>query len=174
MTDEGAAGTAEQGPDGDGDGDATGPGPGTGTGTGTENADRDDGDDVAYRTAVQVRFRDIDAFGHVNNAVFATYCEVARTRFLRDRMGVDLSSAGVVVAHLEVDFRAPVTDAETVTVALNVSDVGRSSFTLSYDLRAEGDRVATAETVQVAVDPETGGTRPIPDAWRRVLATVDD
>lgn len=173
MTDERASGPADHGTDeGKGEGED---GDGDGNGNGTRTRTRpEDGADVDFRTAVQVRFRDLDAFGHVNNAVFATYCEVARTRFLRDRMGVDLSSAGVVVAHLEVDFQAPVTDAETVTVDLTVAGVSRSSFTLEYDLRVGGDRVATAETVQVAVDPETGGTRPIPDAWRRALPTVED
>jgi acyl-CoA thioester hydrolase len=148
-------------------------------GDGDDGSDGSDGeaavgDDYAFETTVQVRFRDLDAFGHVNNAVYATYCETARTTYLQRAVGVDLSTVGLVVAHLSVDFRAPIDDTEAVTVGLDVTSLGRTSFTIGYDLRVGDDLVATAETVQVAVDPETRSSRPVPDEWRRTLAAHAD
>jgi len=61
-----------------------------------------------YTTDIDVRFRDIDAMGHVNNAVYATYIEQARTEYFRDVLDADLSALATVLASLSIDFRRPV------------------------------------------------------------------
>ncbi|TKX52504.1 acyl-CoA thioesterase, partial [Halorubrum sp. SS7] len=61
-----------------------------------------------YTADIDVRFRDIDAMGHVNNAVYATYIEQARTRYFRDVLDVDISRASTVLASISIDFRSPV------------------------------------------------------------------
>jgi acyl-CoA thioester hydrolase len=123
-----------------------------------------------FETALDVRFRDLDAFGHVNNAVYATYCETARARFLREAVGETFSEPNQVVARLELDFEAPLAGADRVRVGVCVREVGESSVRLGYELRDDGRTVATGETVQVLVDPETGEPRPVPEAWRDALA----
>lgn len=123
----------------------------------------------SYETDLDIRFNDIDALGHVNNAVYASYCEHARLRFLEDELDLSLSELHFVVANLEIDFHRPIEDAGVVTVGIGVTDVGTSSFTMGYAIRFEGEVAATAETVQVAIDPETKQPTDVPDAWRAVF-----
>ena len=123
-----------------------------------------------YETTVDVRYSDLDAFGHLNNAVYVTLCEEARVDFVRDVLGVDAGAVGFVVAHQEIDYARPVTDVGPLTVVVEVADVGDTSWTVTYDVRDESETVATAETVLVFVD-EAGRPREIPDAWR---AAIDD
>jgi acyl-CoA thioester hydrolase len=122
--------------------------------------------DFEYETELQVRFRDLDAMGHVNNAVYATYLEQARVDYYDEILGVGLDDIDTVLVNLEIDYRHEVKlDDETVTIAMGVRSIGESSVTVTYEVRA-GDRVAaTAETTQVYVDPEEGGSRPLPEAW---------
>ncbi|WP_435186409.1 acyl-CoA thioesterase [Halobellus sp. EA9] len=122
-----------------------------------------------YETEHEVRFRDLDAVGHVNNVVYATYCEQCRVRFLEAVLGERAADLGVVVAHLELDYRTPIEGTGTVAVAMEPGDVGDSSFELTYELTYEGEVVATGSSVQVVVDPETGASAPLPDRWRAVL-----
>jgi acyl-CoA thioester hydrolase len=131
-----------------------------------------------FEIDVAVRYRDLDTYGHVNNAVYLTYCETARVEFLRelfDRSFDDLD-VGFVVAHAEIDYRQSIGDVERVPVRIGVEHVGTTSFTLSYDLRVDGETAATAESVQVVVDQETRAAEPVPDRWREAFAayTVDD
>lgn len=122
--------------------------------------------DFEYETELQVRFRDLDAMGHVNNAVYATYLEQARVDYYDEVLGVGLDDIDTVLVNLEIDYRHEVRlEDETVTIAMGVRSIGESSVVVGYEVRA-GDRVAaTAETTQVYVDPEAGTSRPLPEAW---------
>jgi acyl-CoA thioester hydrolase len=115
-----------------------------------------------------VRFRDLDALGHVNNAVYLTYLEQARIAFLGPQ-GAEISS--MILARCEIDFRSQVELGETVEIELSPNRIGTKSFELSYRMRV-GDRlVAEAKSVLVAYDYERGQSRPIPEAWRKLLAS---
>ena len=124
-----------------------------------------------YTTEIPVRFRDIDAMGHVNNAVYATYLEQARTDYFGDVLEADLSAVATVLASVSIQFRRPVELAdEAVTVEIDVPELGRSSVPMTYELRTEEGVVAEADSVQVAVDDE-GSSRPIPDEYREAIET---
>ena len=128
-----------------------------------------------YTVDIDVRFRDIDALGHVNNAVYATYIEQARTRYFRDVLDVDISQSSNVLALLSIDFRRPIelTD-DDVTVTVELADLGRSSATMTHEIRV-GDAVAAeAEATIVALDPETGEPAPIPEAHRTAMESYHD
>ena len=128
-----------------------------------------------YTVDIDVRFRDIDALGHVNNAVYATYIEQARTRYFRDVLDVDISQSSNVLASLSIDFRRPIelTD-DDVTVTVELADLGRSSATMTHEIRV-GDAVAAeAEATIVALDPETGEPAPIPEANRTAMESYHD
>jgi acyl-CoA thioester hydrolase len=114
-----------------------------------------------------VRFRDCDSLGHVNNAVYLTYLEQARVAFLSPH-GADYT--GMILARCEIDFRDQVGVGEVVDVSLWPTRVGNKSFELAYEMRV-GDRVvAEAKTVLVAYDYENSRSRPVPDAWRKLLS----
>jgi acyl-CoA thioester hydrolase len=119
----------------------------------------------------RVRFRDLDPMGHVNNAVFLTYVESARVEFLK-QLGVapTLEELGIIVARVEIDFRAPVRFGDEVEVTAWVSRFGGKSFDLVHELRVDGSIVAEAKTVLVTYDYSKREPVPIPDAWREKLA----
>ncbi|SDF41697.1 acyl-CoA thioester hydrolase [Halorubrum xinjiangense] len=128
-----------------------------------------------YTVDIDVRFRDIDALGHVNNAVYATYVEQARTRYFRDLLEIDISQSSNVLASLSIDFRRPIElPDEDVTVTVELADLGRSSATMTHEIRV-GDAVAAeAEATIVALDPETGKPAPIPEEHRAKMESYHD
>ena len=128
-----------------------------------------------YTVDIDVRFRDIDALGHVNNAVYATYVEQARTRYFRDVLDIDISQSANVLASLSIDFRRPIElPDDDVTVTVELADLGRSSATMTHEIRV-GDAVAAeAEATIVALDPETGKPAPIPEAHRDAMESYHD
>ncbi|WP_224268918.1 acyl-CoA thioesterase [Haloprofundus salinisoli] len=128
--------------------------------------------DFAYELDIEVRFRDLDPLGHVNNAVYASYCEQARIRYLREVLDLTSDDVTMVVANLELNYRKPVTFDDDLTVAVSVTALGESSFTMTYELRAE-DVVATAETTQVVIDRETKRPTAVPTEWRERLYEYD-
>jgi acyl-CoA thioester hydrolase len=128
-------------------------------------------DEFGYTTYIEPRYRDLDTMGHVNNAVYATYLEQARVDYSRDVIGISLAEVSAVIAHLEIDYRRSITVEDEVTVAMRVPELGESSVPMEHEIRAGDDVAATAEVVQVSVDPETGEPCPIPPAWRDRIAT---
>lgn len=110
-----------------------------------------------------VRWDDLDAFGHVNNATYLTY--IQESRFLW------LSDVAMVVARAEVDFLEPIYEGgRFVDVTLWVESVGNSSFTMGYEVIGENGVVhAKVKTVQVVVSLETKRSRPLTDEEREFL-----
>jgi acyl-CoA thioester hydrolase len=121
--------------------------------------------DYSFTYDVDVRYRDLDPMGHVNNAVYASYFEQARLSYFEEVLDVPLREVESVLATLEIDFRRPVEPGDDVTVALRVPELGESSVPMEYEVRADGAVAATGRTVQVAVDKETTSPRPIPESW---------
>ena len=111
----------------------------------------------------RVRFRDCDALGHVNNAVYSTYLEEARIGVLGD-----LSS--FILARVEIDFRAELRMGEEIEVRTLCSRIGTKSFDLEHVVSADGRVVAEAKSVLVGYDYELGVSVPVPPELRRLLA----
>ncbi|HET7216888.1 MAG TPA: thioesterase family protein [Vicinamibacterales bacterium] len=116
---------------------------------------------------IEVRFRDCDPLGHVNNAAYLTYLEQARLFYWKSLwgFGVDqaLHSPGVILARAEIDYRLPAHYGQTLEVRIDLAAVGKTSFTYDYEVVDEGARVvASARTVQVMYDYGTGRPVPIP------------
>jgi acyl-CoA thioester hydrolase len=132
-------------------------------------------DALRHRTPIQVRFRDTDAFGHVNNAVFFTYIELARVRYLIDVLELDgaFERMPLILARVELDFRSPIMFGEEVEVTSQVDRVGRSSIEMSHRLTAGADRrlVGESQSVLVTYDYAAAQPIPVPDDWRQKLAT---
>ena len=129
--------------------------------------------ELSYTTTVDVRYQDHDEMGHVNNATYVTYMEEARTKYFRNELGVPADELSMVVAHLEVDFLRSVQYVDEVEVGVSVTDVGESSFTMAYEVRDDEGVAVEGETVQVVLDPETGTSTPVPDAWRASIRELE-
>jgi len=121
----------------------------------------------------QVRFRDLDPMGHVNNAVFLTYLEQARVAFFSE-MGAatGLEDMNMIIERVEIDFKAPVRLGQEVEVSVRASRFGTKSFDLDYELRVEGELVAVAKSIQVAYDYKLREPVPVPAEWREKLSAV--
>ena len=114
-----------------------------------------------------VRFRDLDDLGHVNNAVYATFLEQARIEFLR-RFGA--TQEDMILARLEIDFRAPVSFGAEVDIEVRPARIGRKSFGLDYTMRVAERVVAEAKSVLVAYDYRREESVELPERWREALA----
>jgi acyl-CoA thioester hydrolase len=131
-------------------------------------------DELRHRTPIQVRFRDTDAFGHVNNAVFFTYIELARVRYLLDVLepAQPFDRLPLILARVELDFRSPIMFGEEVEVTTRVDRIGRSSIAMSHRMTAGPDQrlVGEAESVLVTYDYAQSKPMPVPDEWRPRIA----
>ena len=117
---------------------------------------------------MQVRFRDTDAFGHVNNAVFFSYIELARIRYFLDVLepAQPFDRLPLILARVELDFRSPIMFGEAVEVETRVDRIGRSSIGMSHRMTADGRLVGEAQSVLVTYDYEIARPMPVPDEWR--------
>jgi acyl-CoA thioester hydrolase len=111
----------------------------------------------------RVRFRDCDAMGHVNNAVFSTYLEEAR-------IGVLGGLASFILARVEIDFVSQLRAGEEVEVGSRCARIGTKSFDLEHEIRADGRVIARARSVLVGYDYGLEQSVPVPEELRRALS----
>lgn len=117
---------------------------------------------MRFKNKQYVRWGDLDAFGHVNNATYLVFAQEAR--FAWSKM------LEMVVARAEVDFIAPIYTGDIyIDVEIWVNKVGNSSFGVTYEMKSGDEILARVKTVQVTVSMETKKSRPINDAEREFL-----
>lgn len=123
-----------------------------------------------FWTPEKIRYADTDRQGHVNNAVFATFCESGRVALFFEA-GEKLAPPGCefVIARLELDFRAELRWPGRAEIGTTVLDIGRSSFRLGQGIFSGETCAATAETVIVLLDSATRRAAPLPDPTRAGL-----
>lgn len=127
---------------------------------------------------LDVRFRDCDPMGHVNNAVYLTYLEQARFACWRAAWGLSAeqpvpTAPGVILARAEIDYRLPAKYGDVLEVRIDLERIGRTSFTYTYEIVDQNGRlVATARSVQVIYDYSIGKPVPIPDDVRAKLSSL--
>ena len=116
------------------------------------------------------RFRDTDAMGHINNAVYVTYLEVARQEYWRAfKREANYRDVPFILARIEVDFRSEALVHETLELCIQCGYVGRKSFGFEYAIREIGSQrvVVTASTVQVFYDYAAKASIPCPADMRQ-------
>ena len=120
-----------------------------------------------------VRWNDLDAFGHINNANYLTFIQEVRADFTwysRIAKGLKPMFSDMVVARAEIDYLEPINAGGfEIDIAVWVSKIGNSSFTLEYELTSKAGVHARTRTVQVAVDMATKRSRAINDEERTLL-----
>ena len=124
-----------------------------------------------FEHELEVRFRDCDSFGHVNNAVYLTYLEQARFAYWQRLSGQFGTVRNIILARVECEYRKPAVAGDRLVVRLRVTTIGNSSFTLEYEIVNAKTRelVAQARSVQVTYDYVAGRSVPIPDDMRARL-----
>ncbi|MCR9141682.1 MAG: acyl-CoA thioesterase [bacterium] len=134
---------------------------------------------MGFTIPIQIRFRDTDGMGHVNNAAFLSYCEVARLEFYRSHYTVrGPRDVPFILARTEIDYLRPLgLDQPSVEVAMTVPRIGESSWDFAYEIRPTGTAdanasFARAKTVLVAYDYERGAKQPIDAKFRKILSDL--
>lgn len=127
-----------------------------------------------HEKQIEIRWRDVDAYRHVNNAVYATYLEECRDELVERLLAGVGDIWDYVLARVAIDFRRELTqEDDRVVVASAVEHVGRSSIRLREEVRTlDGELAAAAEAVLVARDPATGRSRPLADAERAAFESA--
>jgi acyl-CoA thioester hydrolase len=122
-----------------------------------------------------VVLRDLDAFGHVNNAVYLTFAENGRVAYLKEVVGAEkYEQIRNIIAHATIEFRSEATYGDVVTVGVRTDRIGTKSFHLVYRIaRQDGTTVADIESVQVMFDFAAGQAIEVPDDWRARMSEYD-
>jgi len=126
---------------------------------------------------LEVRYGDIDAQGHLNNARFITFMEHARFKYV-EQVGLwcpadGYENLGQVVAGVACDYKRPVKLGEVVEVAVRTARLGNKSIEMEYRLTVDAVEVALGRSVQVAYDYKTERSIPVPDRWRELIGRFE-
>lgn len=126
---------------------------------------------MAHEKHIEIRWRDVDAYRHVNNAVYATYLEEGRDEWLEGTLGDVGSSWDFVLARVAIDFRRELRlEDEAVMVSCRLERIGNSSLTLREQIRTRGGELAAeSQAVLVARDRASGRSRPLSEPEREVF-----
>jgi acyl-CoA thioester hydrolase len=133
-----------------------------------------------YASKIEVQFRDCDPLGHVNNAVYVTYFEIARFAYCRDALGFTIEDAvgseSFIMARVECNFRSQARLGDRLDVRIRVSEIGRSSFQFEYEIvqAADGRVVADGKSVQVSFDYQAQRSIPVPESFRAKVERFEE
>ena len=126
---------------------------------------------------IEVRFKDLDAMGHVNNAVYFTYFEEGRKHLFFNHLQSKAQTAfNFILAHISCDYKRPIQLVDRPCLQVFVTKIGTKSFGLKYriiDLAAEERIYAEGESVQVSYDYGRGRSVPLPDDIRKALKAYE-
>ena len=123
-----------------------------------------------YKTPIAIRFADIDAFGHVNNAVYLTYFEIARSSYWNEVVHWDWDKMGIIIGRAEINYLKPIGLNDVVFAYVRTSRIGKSSFDLDYILvkvkNGDEEICTTGSTVCVSFDYLLNTSAAIPEKHR--------
>ena len=124
-----------------------------------------------HEKRIEIRWNDLDVYGHVNNAIYLTYLEEARDEWLSASLGDPAEIWNWVLVHVEIDYRRELALADDVVVATcRLERIGSSSVTTREEVRTPGGELAAEATaVLVARDRDSGRSRPLTAAERALF-----
>ena len=121
-----------------------------------------------HEKQIEIRWRDQDPYGHVNNAVYLNYLESAKIDYFRRVLGlVELEEMGIV-GDVRITYRSPAFLGETLSIGARIARIGTKSMEWEFEVRGpDGRLVAEAASAHVAFDYGPRTTVAVPDDWRR-------
>ena len=134
--------------------------------------------DYKFRTNISIRFSDIDAVGHVNNAIYLTYFEIARFNYWQEAINWNLSENGVIVGKSEVNYLKPIMLHDQIACYVRVVRIGNSSFDVMHVLvkiTPHGEEICTTgKTVCISYDYKANKSILIPAKEREQMIAYDE
>ena len=130
--------------------------------------------DFNFSMPIQPRYADFDMLGHLNNATYLTYFELARLNYFIE-IGWKVKDVSNVVAHFDIDFILPILPSTEVICSIKTTSLGNKSFKMAYQLASANkeDLYSVGYSVQVCFDKKTGTAIDIPQNIRELLTTYD-
>jgi acyl-CoA thioester hydrolase len=131
-----------------------------------------------YKTPIPIRFSDLDAYGHVNNAIYLTYFEIARSNYWRDVVKWDWNHNGIILARSEINYLKPITRQDEIACYVRTTRIGNSSFDVMHVLvKLNGgheDICTTGKTVCISYDYNVNRSVKIPTEQRARMIAYDE
>ena len=125
---------------------------------------------------IQLRFNDVDVYGHVNNTVYFTYYDLGKTDyFFMAYPQIDFKKYGVIVAHIEADFLSQIRATENIAVQTTVTEIRTKSMTLLQrvvDINTQEVK-CVCTSILVAFDLEKGDSMEIPEEWKDAISSYE-
>ena len=129
-----------------------------------------------HKTPIQIRFKDVDRLGHVNNANHITYFELARVEYFASLMGdikIDWDTESLILAKMEMEYKQPILLEDKVFASTWISRIGSKSFDMSCSIVKETNGVevelAKGLAVIVCFNYKLGQSIAIPEVWRKKM-----
>jgi acyl-CoA thioester hydrolase len=133
-----------------------------------------------HKTPIQVRFKDVDMMGHINNADYFSYVEVARLKYYDTVIGADSDwhdQHGLIMAHFEINFLKAASFDDMISVYTRCSKLGKKSFELEWKIVSESNEqettLADGKTVIVCYDYNSALTVEIPPDRKQMIKEFD-
>ncbi len=131
-----------------------------------------------HRTPIQLRFGDIDMMGHVNNGVQLSYLDLARVQYFNELFGkdIDWNEAILIVAHLEIDYFAPILLDDEIEVHTKISKIGNKSVQMLQNIvdAKTGDIKTKTTQVMVGFSKNKGISIPVPDFFKEQITKFEE
>ncbi|MEO6849894.1 MAG: thioesterase family protein [Mucilaginibacter sp.] len=134
--------------------------------------------DYKYRTLIPIRFSDLDAYGHVNNAVYLTYFEIARSNYWTEIAKWNWDECGIILGRSEVNYLKPITRHDQIACYVRTTRIGNSSFDVMHVLvkvTESGEEICTTgKTVCISYDYGANKSVRIPKSERERMIAYDE
>ncbi|MCD8031905.1 MAG: acyl-CoA thioesterase [Bacteroides sp.] len=128
-----------------------------------------------YSLPIQLRFNDVDKFGHVNNSVYFSYYDLGKTEYFATvRPDLDWEKEGIVVVHLEVDFLAQIFATDPIAVETTVAEIGTKSMKLIQRVvDNKGEVKCVCQSILVAFNLEKHESQEISEEWIQSISAYE-
>lgn len=122
-------------------------------------------------TPVQMRFEDIDSFGHVNNIAQQSYFDLGKSDLFRQlwQMVGKADSIPVMMVSVQTDFLSQIRYGDRVEITTRIESIGCKSLTLQQQILRDGEPCSRSRVVMVCYDKERGTSVEVPASWRKVV-----
>jgi acyl-CoA thioester hydrolase len=131
-----------------------------------------------YRTLIPIRFSDMDSYGHVNNAVYLTYFEIARSNYWKEIIQWNWGENGIILGRSEINYLKPITLHDEIACYVRTTRIGNSSFDVMHVLvkiTPNGEEICTTgKTVCISYDYTANKSVSIPYAERHRMIDYDE
>jgi acyl-CoA thioester hydrolase len=125
---------------------------------------------------IQLRFNDVDKFGHINNTVYLTYYDLGKLEYFSESCpAINAEEYGIIIAHIEIDFLSQILASSTIAVQTAVTEIGHKSMTLVQQVidRNSNEVKCYCKSVIVAFDLATHETVAIPEEWKDSICVYE-